>query len=215
MAREGINNYEEIFNCQVLDKYNLTDTKVPSVTVKGGHIRFNMNAIRLLDETPYIEILINPEEQYMLVVPCGQYDIHAIDWCKIAKKTGKIEPKMMRSKYLSPKLYKLMNWNKSNSYRVQCFYQSFGRGKSLLYFDLTEYVPMVSTIIETSDGKQRKRSKPYYLTEWQESFGPSFQEVVEKVNQDFTGYFVSNPNEESAEEQYAVFGRQDDPAGGD
>lgn len=31
MSREGIERFEEIFNCQVLDKYNLTDTKVPAV----------------------------------------------------------------------------------------------------------------------------------------------------------------------------------------
>lgn len=208
MAREGIGSYEEIFNCQVLDKYNLTDTKVPSVTVKGGHIRFNMNAIRLLGETPFIEILVNPEEKYMLVVPCGQYDVFSVDWCKIAKKTGKTEPKEMRSKFLSPKLYKLMGWDETHSYKVQCFYQSFGKGKSLLYFDLTEAVTMVKETVQTADGKQRTRSKPYYLTNWQDSFGPPLQEIVEKVNRDFTGYYVANPNKEGEQDQLALFSHE-------
>ena len=29
MAREGIDSYEKIYECQILDKYNLTDRKVP------------------------------------------------------------------------------------------------------------------------------------------------------------------------------------------
>ena len=207
MAREGIERFEDIFNCQVLDKYNLTDTKVPSVLVKGGYIRFNMNAIHLLNDAPFVEILINPDEKYMLVVPCGQYDVFAVDWCKTVKKTGKIAPKEMRSKYLSPKLFKLMDWNKDNSYKVQCFYQTFGNNKSLLFFDLTEYVTMVSTTVQTLDGTTKKRSKPYYLADWQDSFGPPLQEIVNKVGQDFMGYYVADPNKENDVEQVEMFER--------
>ena len=207
MAKEGIERFEDILNCQVLDKYNLTDTKVPSVLVKGGYIRFNMNALHLLSDTPFVEILINPDEKYMLVVPCGQYDVFAIDWCKKVKKTGKTEPKEMRSKYLSPKLYSLMGWNPDNSYRVQCFYQSFENGKSLLFFDLTEYVTMVATTIETDDGKIKKRTKPYYLADWQDSFGPPLHEIVSKIGQDFMGFYVEDPNKESESEQLGLFER--------
>ena len=84
MGREGIESYEKIFECQILDKYNLTDRKVPAVTVKGGYLRFNLNAIHLLNDTPFVELLINPDEKYMLVVPCGEFDVSAVDWCKVA-----------------------------------------------------------------------------------------------------------------------------------
>ena len=214
MAREGISSYDEIKKCQVLDKYNLTDTKVPSVLVKGGYIRFNMNAIRLLNETPFIEILINPDEKYMLVVPCGQYDVFAIDWCKTVKKTGKIAPKEMRSKFLSPKLYTLMGWDTDLSYKVQCFFQAFGKGKELLYFDLTDYVTMVTTTVQTADGKERKRSRPYYLTDWQDSFGPPLKDIAEKVNRDFTGFYVANPNKENENDQLALFEHHSETEGG-
>ncbi len=205
MAREGIERFEDIFKCQILDKYNLSDTKVPSILVKGGYIRFNMNAIHLLQDTPFVEILVNPDEKYMLVVPCGQYDIFALDWCRTVKKTGKITPKEMRSKYLSPKLYKLMEWNPEHSYKVQCFYQSFGNGKCLLFFDLTEYVTMVSTTVETMTGKTQKRSKPFYLADWQDSFGPPLRVIMDKVGQDFSGYYVPNPNEGGKLDQMGLF----------
>ena len=128
MGREGIESYEKIFECQILDKYNLTDRKVPAVTVKGGYLRFNLNAIHLLNDTPFVELLINPDEKYMLVVPCGEFDVSAVDWCKVSKKTGRTESKDIRSKFFSPKLYNLMGWDANNSYKIQCFYQTFDNG---------------------------------------------------------------------------------------
>ena len=205
MSREGIESYEKIFECQILDKYNLTDRKVPAVTIKGGYLRFNLNAIHLLDDTPFVELLINPEEKYMLVVPCGEFDISSVDWCKVSKKTGRAEPRDIRSKFFSPKLYNLMGWDANNSYKIQCFYQTFDNGKSLLFFDLTEYVTMVQTDIKMSDGRTRKRTKPYYLADWQDSFGPPLQNIVNKVNQDFMGYYVVETNEEPDTPQLAVF----------
>lgn len=205
MSREGITNYEEIFKCQVLDKYNLTDTKVPTITIKGGYIRFNMQAIHLLNDTPYIEILINPDEKYMLVIPCGKNDVFAVDWYRIVKKTGKIATKEMRSKFLSPKIFNLMDWNTDYSYKVQCFYQEFDNDRCLLFFDLTEYVTLVPTTVETLDGKKRKRTKPYYLADWQDSFGPPLQAINAKVNKDFMAYYVASPNDETDTNQMAVF----------
>lgn len=203
MSREGIDNYEQIMDCQILDKYNLTDRKVPAITIKGGIIRFNLNAIHLLGDTPYVEILINREEKYMLVKPCEKLDVFAIDWCKVNKKTNRTESKDITSKYLSPKLYNLMGWSTDNSYKIQCFFQSFGDGKTLLFFDLTEYVTLVSSVEKTENGKIKKSTKPYYLTHWAESFGPPLHKIVEKVTQDFRGYYVIDEKENS--EQQEVF----------
>lgn len=205
MGREGIESYEKIFDCQILDKYNLTDRKVPAMTVKGGHLRFNLNAIHLLNDVPFVEFLINPDEKYMLVVPCGENDISAVDWCKISKKTGRAESKDLRSKFFSPKLYNLMGWDASNSYKIQCFYQEFDNGKSLLFFDLTEFVTMVQINEKMADGRMRKRIKPYYLADWQDSFGPPLQTIVSKVNQDFMGYYVVESEDDA--QKVAVFER--------
>ena len=57
MPREGIESYEEIKQCQLLDKYNLTDRKVSAITIKGGHIRFNMSALHLLNDVQ--DVLLN------------------------------------------------------------------------------------------------------------------------------------------------------------
>ena len=206
MGREGIESYEKIFECQILDKYNLTERKVPSITVKGGHLRFNLNAIHLLNDTPFVEFLINPDEKYMLVVPCKEHDISAIDWCKFSKKTGRAAPRDLRSQFFSPKLYQLMDWDTNNAYRIQCFYQSFDNGKSLLFFDLTEYVTMVQTDVKMANGRMRKTTKPYYLADWQTSFGPPLQTITAKVNQDYMGYYVIE-GEESASEM-AMFERE-------
>lgn len=205
MGREGIESYEKIFECQILDKYNLTDRKVPAVTIKGGYLRFNLNAIHLLNDTPFVEILVNPDEKYILVVPCGEFDVFAVDWCKLSKKTGRMESKDIRSKFFSPKLYSLMGWDTEHSYKIQCFYQTFDNGKSLLFFDLTEYVTMVRTDVKMQDGSTRTRTKPYYLADWQDSFGPPLQTMVNKINQDFMAYYVVENDEATDSQQLAMF----------
>lgn len=205
MGREGIESYEKIFECQILDKYNLTDRKVPAVTIKGGYLRFNLNAIHLLNDIPFVELLINPDEKYMLVVPCGEYDVCAMDWCKVSRKTGRTESRDIRSKFFSPKLYNLMGWDANHSYKVQCFYQTFDNGKCLLFFDLTEYVTMVQASETMPDGSTRKRTKPYYLADWQDSFGPPLQTLVSKVNQDFMAYYVVESPDSPNAQQLALF----------
>ena len=64
---------------------------------------------------------------------------------------------------------------------------------------------MVQTDVKMSNGRTRKSTKPYYLAEWQESFGPPLQTIVNKVNQDFMGYYVAENNEETDTKQLAVF----------
>ena len=105
----------------------------------------------------------------------------------------------MRSKFLSPKVYKMMSWNTDYSYKVQCYHQTFDNGKSLLFFDLMGFVTLVTSTHESSNGKQRKRTKSLYLASWQDSFGPPANVLMAKVNQEFMGYYIINPNKEPGE----------------
>ena len=98
-----------------------------------------------------------------------------------------------------------MGWDTNNAYKIQCFYQTFDNGKCLLFFDLTEYVTMVQTDVKLADGTTRKRTKPYYLADWQDSFGPPLQTILNKVNQDFMGYYVVESAEGADVQQVALF----------
>lgn len=203
MSRDGIKDYQQIMDCQIVDKYNLSDRKVPAITIKNRQIRFNMNAIHMLGDCRYIQLLVNPDEKYILAIPCEQKDIYSIDWCRVNAKTQKVEPKDVPGNFLSPKIYQMMEWDHDYSYKVQCFFQDFGDGRVLLFFDLTEYVTLVATEQKTADGKTRKRTKPYYLSNWADSFGPPLHKITEKVMKDYSGYYVT----EAAEETVATFKR--------
>jgi len=203
MSREGILNYEEIMDCQILDKYNLTDRKVPALTVKGRQIRFNLNAIHMLGDVPYVQILINREQKYLLVKPCRDaLDVYAVDWCKVSKKTGKVESKDITSKFLSPKLYDLMGWDRENSYRLQCIFQDFGEGRTLLFFDLEEYVTMVTSEQKCENGTVRRRSQPYYLANWKDSFGPPLSKIMSQVTMDYSGYYAFTQEDSESEAKF-------------
>jgi len=212
MSREGIESFDKIMNCQLLDRYNLTDRKIPAITVKGREIRFNLNAIHLLSDCMYVQILVNREEKYMIILPCEKNDVSAVDWCKISRKTGKVESKDITSKFLSPKLYALMEWNKESSYKIECFFQDFGEGRTLLFFDLTEYVELVRTQQTTADGKVRKITKPYYLADWQESFGPPMRKVIAQTTKDYSGYYIFGEEDSQTPE---VITRSDSPSAAD
>ena len=191
MSREGILSYEDIYSCQILDKYNLTDRKVPALTIKGRQIRFNLNAIHMLGDPQWVKILVNPDEKYILVLPSeSELDVYAVDWCKVSKKTGRLESKDVTSKFLSPKLYNLMNWDREHSYKLQCIFQDFGEGRTLLYFDMTEYVTMVTLEQQCANGTVRKRSQPYYLANWKDSFGPPLKKIMDQVTKDYSGYYA-------------------------
>ena len=56
-----------------------------------------------------------------------------------------------------------------------------------------------------SDGTTKKRTKPYYLADWQDSFGPPLQTIVNKVNQDFMAYYVVESADEPDTQQLALF----------
>jgi len=209
MSREGIESFDKIMNCQLLDRYNLTDRKIPAITVKGREIRFNLNAIHLLSDCMYVQILVNRDEKYMIILPCEKNDVSAVDWCKISRKTGRIESKDITSKFLSPKLYALMEWNKESSYKIECFFQDFGEGKTLLFFDLTEYVELVRTEQTTADGKVRKITKPYYLADWQESLRPAMRKGIAQTTKDYRGYYIVREEDSQTPE---VITRSDSPS---
>ena len=52
MSREGIESFDKIMNCQLLDRYNLTDRKIPAITVKGREIRFTFPSTNQLATVP-------------------------------------------------------------------------------------------------------------------------------------------------------------------
>ena len=39
MSRDGIRDYQQIMDCQIVDKYNLTERKVPAITDKERHVQ--------------------------------------------------------------------------------------------------------------------------------------------------------------------------------
>ena len=102
-----------------------------------------------------------------------------------------------------------MEWNKESSYKIECFFQDFGEGRTLLFFDLTEYVELVRTEQTTADGKVRKTTQPYYLANWQDSFGPPMRKVIAQTTKDYSGYYIfgeeDSPNPE-------VIARSDSPS---
>ena len=53
----------------------------PAMTIRGNSITFNNSCISKLENASYIQFLINPTEQKMIIRPCDEGARDAIRWC--------------------------------------------------------------------------------------------------------------------------------------
>ena len=52
----------------------------PTLTIKGNSITFNNSCITKLEDAVYIQVLINPEEEKLVIRPCDEGAKDAIRW---------------------------------------------------------------------------------------------------------------------------------------
>lgn len=159
----------------------------PSFVLSNYKVSVNTACIKKLPETEYIQILVNPEQKKLAVLPCDEEEKDSFKWCTGGKKRG---PRQITCRVFFAKIIDLMDWNPS--YRYKLLGKMIRSGERLLFvFDLTTPEIYVRTI--TEDGKGRISRKPAYQDEWKNQFGIP---VAEHQNRIQVSIF----------KEYAVFG---------
>lgn len=162
----------------------------PSFVLSNYKVSVNTACIKKLPETEYIQILVNPEQKKLAVLPCDEEEKDSFKWCTGGKKRG---PRQITCRVFFAKIIDLMDWNPS--YRYKLLGKLIRSGERLLFvFDLTTPEIYVRTI--TGDGKSRSSRKPAYRDEWKNQFGVP---VAEHQNRIQVSIF----------KEYAVFGVKD------
>jgi hypothetical protein len=141
----------------------------PTLTIRGNSIIFNNACISKLDQVVYVQVLINPADEKLVIRPCGEGARDAIRWC-IAKEE-KRKSRQISCGLFTEKLYKMMGWETLHRYKLQGSRISY-LNEELYIFDLTSTEAYLPPVKDSADPTAKpKRRAPQYPATWSESFG--------------------------------------------
>ena len=80
----------------------------PTLTIKGNSIVFNNACISKLDQVVYVQVLVNPISEKLVIRPCEEGARDAIRWC--IAKDDKRKSRQITCGLFTAKLYEMMGW---------------------------------------------------------------------------------------------------------
>lgn len=211
---------EESFNYdgyQIVRREMFAHLREPSVVIRKESITFNTACINGLEDTVYIQVMINREQHRMAIRRCDPDDKDAIRWC--IEKPDKRKSRKITSKEFSRKLYELMDWSDKCRYKILGHRISY-EGETLYVFELDETEifferkkkTKAQVIAEKEDSglspqqiKEREKEelkmskKPFYPDDWSGSFGLPVEEhsnVTLETIDDFGSYDPADEKKE-------------------
>ena len=211
---------EESFNYdgyQIVRREMFAHLREPSVVIRKESITFNTACINGLEDTVYIQVMINREQHRMAIRRCDPDDKDAIRWC--IEKPDKRKSRKITSKEFSRKLYELMDWSDKCRYKILGHRISY-EGETLYVFELDETEIFFerkkktkAQVIAEKEGsglspqqiKEREKEelkmskKPFYPDDWSGSFGLPVEEhsnVTLETIDDFGSYDPADEKKE-------------------
>ena len=85
----------------------------PTLTIKGNSIIFNNSCISKLEQVVYVQILVNPTTEKLVIRPCAEGARDAIRWCVV--RDDKRKSRQITCGLFTAKLYDLMGWKRSTA----------------------------------------------------------------------------------------------------
>ena len=147
----------------------------PTLTIKGNSIIFNNACISRLEQVIYVQVLVNPTAEKLVIRPCSEGTRDAIRWC--VTRDDKRKSRQITCGLFTAKLYDMMGWEALYRYKLQGTRINY-QGEQLYVFDLTSteaFLPQVKEMDENGTVK-RKKAVPMYPADWRDSFGIPVQE---------------------------------------
>ncbi len=157
---------------QVVRGEFLSRVKTPTITFGDFKVWVNTACIQKFPGTNYIQIIINPSEQKIVLRPCSENVKDSLVWC--INRDNIRKPRKVACPLFIAKLLKLMNWD------VECRYRIIGdivstEPKKIMLFDLNSAESIFSL------KGQRRTTDPAKIVsgfpdEWRDNFGSTVEE---------------------------------------
>ncbi len=168
----------------------------PTLTIKGNSIIFNNACISKLEQVIYVQVLVNPAAEKLVIRPCSEGARDAIRWC--VAKDDKRKSRQITCGLFTAKLYDMMGWETLYRYKLQGTRINY-QGEQLYVFDLASteaFLPQVKEMDEDGTIK-RKKVIPMYPENWRDSFGIPVREHTASTQIDLLdGYSYMEANQE-------------------
>lgn len=189
----------------------------PAVVIRRDSVIFNTICIAWLEDTVYIQILVNQENKRMVVRKCEENDKDALRWC--VEKPDKRKSRKMTNKLFSAMIYDMMGWNLDCRYKMQG-YKITHEDETMYIFDLLETEIFMDTKrkkkanpdslekkeeLVTAETDQRPEQNqeeiaakvarklnriPFYPKNWKDSFGLSVEEHKKALETNITDGYI-------------------------
>ena len=154
----------------------------PTLTIKGNSIIFNNACISKLEQVVYVQVLVNPMTEKLVIRPCEEGARDAIRWC--VAKDDKRKSREISCGLFTAKLYEMMGWEALYRYKLQGTRINY-RGEQLYVFDLTSTEIFLPAVKDPENPKAKaRRSAAVYPANWRDSFGIPVQEHAQSMQVD-------------------------------
>ena len=180
---------------QVVRREFISHNFDPAMTIRGNSITFNNACISKLEDATYVQFLINPTEQRLLIRPCDEGARDAVRWCIV--REDKRKSRQITCSIFIEKLREMMGWDDLYRYRLQGMRITY-EGEPLYLFDLSSNECFLPQSRDPETGKLR-RPKAILPSEWAETFGMEVKEHTASTQVDLSKGYVTadvNPQEE-------------------
>ena len=178
-------------------------TYEPAFIFNKGKVAVNSACIKKLPETDYIQILVNPEQKKLAVLPSKEDMKDAFRW----KTNGqKKMPRQITCKVFYAKVMALMDWNPDYKYKIL---GKLIRSNDQLIFVYDLSTPEIFVKEIRDDQKQGYSRKPLYPEEWKNQFGLPVEEHRKRMQINvFDSYTTFSVEQE--ENQKGIKGQEED-----
>ena len=141
----------------------------PTLTIKGNSIIFNNACISRLEHVVYVQVLVNPATEKLVIRPCEEGARDAIRWC--VAKDDKRKSRQITCGLFTAKLYEMMGWEELYRYKLQGTRINY-QGEQLYVFDLTSTEIFLPSVKDPENPTAKaKRSAAVFPKSWRDSFG--------------------------------------------
>ncbi len=120
---------------QIVRRELFAHLREPALTIRKDSIAFNMACIEGLEDTVYINVMINEDEKRVAIRRCEENDLESVRWC--VAKGEKRKSRNVKGDF-SKAIYKIMQWSEGCRYKV-LGHKICHEGVTLYVFELERY----------------------------------------------------------------------------
>lgn len=174
---------------QIVRREMFAHIREPAAVIRKDSITFNTACINGLEDTVYIEIMINSGRHSIVIQESSENERDAQRWC--VAKPDKRTSRKIRSTHFTQNLYKIMDWSDKCRYKVQGERMDLPEG-TIYVFNLEQCEiiyerkkktkeevlsePPGSAVPDEEKAERRveeeaMKRKPFYPDDWESSFG--------------------------------------------